>query len=331
MKTLTWTAKETMSLLQAPSPKPEAFWVALRVEGVGICGSELSGYLGHNELRKPPLVMGHEFAGTVEEMGPGVTHLQVGDKVTANPLVSCGTCRHCVRGDRQLCAKRRIIGIDFPGAFAERVLVPANQCYAVNRAVDGALVEPLACAIRAVGQSGVRIGDKALVIGCGIIGLMSIRLLRLSGAKEVAVVDPNRERLQVAELWGADIMAPDLSTLLKDRGRESFDCVVDAVGFAKTRLESLDALVRGGTAVWIGLHEAKTQVDGNQVVRSEIHIRGSFCYRDDEFMRAVDLMNSGTLMPADRHWLDVRPLENGDQAFRELVNGSPFAKIVLTL
>ncbi|SMC07967.1 Threonine dehydrogenase [Sulfobacillus thermosulfidooxidans DSM 9293] len=330
MKTLTWTAKETMSILSAPAPVPEPGWIALRVAGVGICGSELSGYLGHNELRKPPLVMGHEFSGVVEEVGHGVTNVKIGDLVTANPLVTCGRCIHCLRGERQRCESRRIIGIDFPGAYAERVLVPSNQCYAVKDAIDGALVEPLACAVRAVGLARIKVGDTAVVIGAGIIGLMTVRLLGLSGAKRIAVVDPNDERLKISQLWGATEMAPNLGALLTDNHPQSFDCVIDAVGLSTTRRDSLNALIRGGRAVWIGLHEALTHLDGNQIVRDELEVRGSFCYTDDEFIRAVSLINSQKFLPVDRQWLDVRSLEEGPAAFKELVNGSPFSKIILT-
>jgi 2-desacetyl-2-hydroxyethyl bacteriochlorophyllide A dehydrogenase len=330
MKTLTWTAKETMSMISRPDPAKRPGWAVLRVSSVGICGSEIAGYLGLNELRKPPLVMGHEFSGVIEEIEDGLGPNQPGDRVTVNPLVSCGTCRHCRRGNRQRCQQRRIIGIDYPGAYAERVLVPASQCYPVHNALGGALVEPLACAVRAVGRAQVEKEGSALVVGAGIIGLMTARLLRLSGVEEIALVDTNPGRLRLGELWGATTTEPDLDRLLQNGRGGSFDTVVDAVGFSSTRRQSLKALARGGTAVWIGLHESSTEFDGNALVRDEVSIRGSFCYRDDEFVQALDLINQGTILPETHSWLDVRPMEEGDQAFKELVRGSPYAKIVLS-
>ena len=331
MKTLTWTAPEVMTMRDAAEPELESGWVLLRVGGAAICGSEISGYLGHNELRHPPLVMGHEFSGTVARLGPEVTQFSVGDVVTANPLVSCGHCRHCRQGNRQRCSSRRIIGIDFPGAFAEWVAVPALQCYPVRDMVDGALVEPYACGVRAVGLAKVEMGDQAMVMGAGIIGLMVVRLLRAAGASHVIVVDPNPRRLEQAKEWGAtDAMAPDTVDHLGMR--QTMDRVIDAVGFSDTRALGIQLLRRGGCAVWIGLHENRSILDGNAMVRDEIDIRGSFCYTDDEFHRAVDLVNAGHALPRDREWLDIRPLEAGDAAFAEQASPSArFAKIVLTI
>ena len=331
MKTLTWTAPEVMRIQEAAEPVLEPGWVLLRVGGAAICGSEISGYLGHNELRRPPLVMGHEFSGTVMRLGPGVTEVSVGDVVTANPLVSCGHCRHCRQGNRQRCASRRIIGIDFPGAFAEWVAVPGAQCYPVRDVVDGALVEPYACGVRAVGLAEVEIGDDAMVVGAGIIGLMAVRLLRTAGAARVIVVDPNPHRLEQAQEWGAtDTVAPDTADHLGLR--QSVDRVIDAVGFSDTRQFSIQALRRGGCAVWIGLHENSSLLEGNAIVRDEIDIRGSFCYTDEEFRRAVDLVNAGQAFPRNRGWLDIRPLEDGDAAFAEQASSlARFAKIVLTI
>ncbi|PSR20211.1 MAG: galactitol-1-phosphate 5-dehydrogenase [Sulfobacillus acidophilus] len=331
MKTLTWTAPDVMTMQEAPEPELQPGWVLLRVEGAAICGSDIAGYLGHNELRHPPLVMGHEFSGTVARLGPGVEGISVGDLVTANPLVSCGQCRHCRQGNRQRCVSRRIIGIDFPGAFAEWVAVPARQCYTIRDRVDGAMVEPYACALRAVGLAGVEIGDEAMVIGAGIIGLMAVRLLRTAGASRVIVVDPNHHRLEQAQAWGAtEIVPPDAVAPLGIH--QALDRVIDAVGFADTRSLSAQALRRGGCAVWIGLHENESRIAGNAIVRDEVDIRGSFCYTDDEFRRAVDLVNAGQAFPANRDWLDIRPMQTGDVAFAEQASPTArFAKIVLTI
>jgi len=326
MKTLTWTGPRAMTIQDGPIPKVPSGWVLLKVEAVGICGSEISGYLGQNSLRVPPLVMGHEFSGVIESLGDGVDGVKVGERVTANPLVSCGTCRHCRAGERQRCAERKIIGINFPGAMAEWVAVPADQCYPVDNAIHGAMVEPLACALRAVHQAEVAVGDQALVVGAGIIGLMTARLLRLAGATRVIVADPNPRRRGAAAVWGATEAVETAGDL------DRLDLVVDAVGLDQTRRESLAALERGGRAVWIGLHHDPTTVPGNAVVRDEVSIRGSFCYRDEEFSRAVALINSGEGLPADRGWLDVRRLEVGDAAFAEQATATaPFAKILLTL
>ncbi len=319
-----------MTIQEAAKPKLAAGWVLVKVETVGICGSEISGYLGENELRRPPLVMGHEFSGTVAECGPA-TDLAVGSRVTANPLVSCGVCRDCRAGQRQRCLQRRIIGIDYPGGYAEWVAVPAAQCYPVADAVDGAMVEPLACALRAVELSEVETGDDTVVVGAGIIGLMAAGLLAQAGARRVAVVDPNPTRRQAAIEWRASAIFASTNEL-SSGFPERVDRVIDAVGLGATRRQSLEVLRRGGRAVWIGLHENLTEVAGNAVVRDETSVVGSFCYTDHNFSRAVQLVNDGHAFPAHRGWLDLRPLEAGDAAFREQARGpAPYAKILLRL
>lgn len=326
MKTLTWTAPHEMSILDAKRPTLPPGWALLRVQAAGICGSEISGYLGQNELRVPPLVMGHEFTGVIEEVHQGAVGLAQGDLVTANPLVSCGACRHCRAGERQRCPERQIIGINFPGAYAEYVAVPLAQCYAVDDAISGAMIEPLACALRAVNQAGVQFGDQAVVVGAGIIGLMAAKILSLAGASRVIVADPNVSRRDAAEPFGAT------ETVSSIEGLNDIDVVIDAVGLDQTRRAGLQILARGGRSVWIGLHQNDTTLPGNALVRDEVMIHGSFCYRDEEFSRAVALMNSGKALPEDRDWLDVRPLEQGNAAFAEQASPSaPFAKIILTV
>ncbi len=319
-----------MTIKEAAKPTLAAGWVLLQVEAVGICGSEISGYLGENDLRRPPLVMGHEFSGTVAEC-EAATDLAVGTRVTANPLISCGVCRDCRAGQRQRCLQRKIIGIDFPGGYAEWVAVPAAQCYPVDDIEDGAMVEPLACALRAVELTHVETGDDCVVIGAGIIGLMAAGLLARAGARRIAVVDPNPSRRQAASPWGATAVFASTDELAANFP-EGVDRVVDAVGLSATRRQSLDVLRRGGRAVWIGLHQNQTEVAGNAIVRDETSVVGSFCYTDHNFSRAVQLVNDGQAFPSNRGWLDVRPLEAGDAAFREQARGpAPYAKILLRL
>ncbi|MCY0880132.1 MAG: zinc-binding dehydrogenase [Firmicutes bacterium] len=334
MKALVWTAPHKMEWKEVPDvERPVEGWVRGVSVAVGICGSEVSAYLGHNELRRPPLVMGHEFSMRLMEDVPE-RGLNEGDLITVNPLVTCGQCRACRAGQRQLCRQRRIIGIDFPGSFGEQLWVPASQCYKVTDEVYGSLVEPLACAVRAGSQAGVQLGDAVMVIGAGIIGLMSAWVARERGASRVIVTDTNETRLVQAADWGAtdtvNAKSRDVDEWVAETFPEGVDAVIDAVGFESTRQTSLRVVRRGGRVVWIGLHENASQVPGNQVVRDEIEVVGSFCYTDEEFSRAVALVNAGSL-PADGRWLDVREMAQGPDAFREQAEGpAPFAKIVLT-
>jgi L-iditol 2-dehydrogenase len=319
MRALVWHGPRSMSLERLPDPEPAPDEVLVRVEAVGICGSELSGYLGHNALRRPPLVMGHEFAGEIV----GGSGLAAGLAVTVNPLVTCGACDACRDGRDNLCARRALIGAHRPGAFAELVAVPASACVPLADGldfVDGALVEPLACAVRAVRLADVNHASSVRVIGAGTIGLFCAVAARRSGAAEVTISDPNAHRAAVARAWGFETSpAPEPGATV----------VIDAVGMEVTRRAAVDSLGRGGTAVFVGLHEDAAAFAGNDLVREERTVRGCFAYARDDFRTAAAWLADGTL-PERAGWLSERPLEAGPAGFDELVDASPnVVKIVL--
>ncbi|MGB0113924.1 MAG: alcohol dehydrogenase catalytic domain-containing protein, partial [Ilumatobacteraceae bacterium] len=208
MQALVYEAPEVMEMRELSTPTPGANDVMIAVAYSGICGSELSGFLGQSSIRTPPLVFGHEVSGHIAAVGadvPASAGLTVGDEVTANPLVSCGNCDFCHRGRHQLCPKRLLLGASLPGANAEYVVVPAT---AVLKVPDGmplaraAMVEPVAFALRAVEVSGARPSDSALVIGAGAIGLFILQVLAASGVATRYVVERNPARLAAAEAMG---------------------------------------------------------------------------------------------------------------------------------
>ena len=333
MKSLVWTGPRQMEMQEGPRPVPKKGEVLLRVSLAGICGSELSGYLGENSLRKPPLVMGHEFSGSIIECGEGVNDWQEGQLVTVNPLVTCGECRYCKNGLQPLCPARWIVGIHRPGAFAEYVIVPQNACYAIQDEIQGALVEPLACAVRANMQARIELNDTVLVTGAGIIGLMALRVAKELGASRLLCVDTNEARLEKSRIWGATHTLNPRQQSVVDFVQQTFpagvDRVIDAVGLPQTRRDGIAAVRPGGRVVFIGLHENDTTIPGNEIVRSEIEIVGSFCYADQDFHRALALLTSGKVV-ADTSWLDVRPLAAGKSSFDEQIDGPAlFPKILL--
>jgi 2-desacetyl-2-hydroxyethyl bacteriochlorophyllide A dehydrogenase len=303
--------------------------VLLRVAFTGICGSELSAYVGQNELRKPPSVMGHEFSGTVIKAASSEDEYLVGKRVTVNPLVTCGKCRFCRSGERQLCPERKIIGVNFPGSFAEFVAVPASSCYPIKDVLMGSLTEPLATAFHAVRKSQAGPGDRALVIGAGTIGLMAIAVLKLRGVSSITISETNEKRTQWAREWGAD-GAIDPSKIGDGVSREKYDRVIDAVGLKSTRKFAVESAESGGTVMFVGLHEPEAIVPGNMIVRNEISISGSFCYTDDDYRRSADLINSGFLSP-DGRWYEVRGLDRGNESFMEQLRpDAQLSKIILS-
>lgn len=334
MKALVWMAAGKMDIMEVEKPRPGPGWVLLRVRYTGICGSDVSGFLGKNELRKPPLIMGHEFTGVVEDVGPSVPKDVVGNLFTVNPVIGCGHCRYCRMGLKNLCVERKIIGIDYPGAYAEYVLAPYDNLYPVSDPVRGALAEPLATSLRAFRLSGTSLGDSVLVIGAGPVGIFAIKLLSIGGIRDLIVVEINKNRLEWARKFGAARLinkgGDEALKEIRELYPEGVDVVIDAVGSEDTRRLAINAVRRGGRVILVGLHDNEVKIPGNIIVRNEIEIKGSFSYTDEDFRRAVNLLEQGLLEPREG-WVDIRPLERGQESFEELTGTSTkFIKIILT-
>lgn len=332
MKALVWVANAEMKVENVPEPRPPSGWMVLRVSHTGICGSEVAAYMGLNELRKPPLIMGHEFSGTVESTVEGKEWM-AGKTVSVNPLVGCGSCRFCVSGLRNLCAKRKIIGAAFDGSFAELVCVPADSCHVAASPINGALAEPLATAIRAVDRCNLSPSDSAVVFGMGIIGLFILKLLKLRRIGNVVAVDTNAQRLRSADICGAtravNMLSKDADGDLLDYAGDGFDFSFDAVGIGATRSRCTDLLRSGGKSVFVGNHEDISSIRANTVVRREISIEGSYAYSDHQFENAVHLAQTD-FVESDPVWLAVRRLEDGPSTFSALASNSlGQAKIML--
>ena len=229
---------------------------------------------------------------------------------------------------------RKIIGVDYPGSYADYVSVPFTACHVIKSSVLGALVEPLACAVRATNLAQVEVGDSVMVIGAGTIGLMAGRLIKDRGASQCVVVDTNPARLRWASNWGAtsvlDPKKDDVTSFVKSAtSGEGMDSVVDAVGLGATRAQSLGYVRRGGRVVLIGLHENMTTLPGNEIVRFEKQIVGSFSYSDEDFRRAVLLADNG-FIETSSGWLDIRGLDSGHASFEEQASGvAKHSKVLL--
>ncbi len=337
MRAIVWLGPRVMELQELAEPTPGPDEVLLRVEAVGICGSELSGFLGHNSLRVPPLVMGHEFAGEVVARGARVTHLSLGDQVVANPLQSCGACEFCHAGQENLCPRRQLVGAHRPGAFADLVVVAAASCLPTPAGlsqVAGSLAEPLACGVHAARLAGVAPGKSVAILGAGPIGLMCISACKRLGGAVSLVSDIAPARLAIASDWGALATCnarendPVAVARQANAGR-GVDVVIDAVGNAATRRAAIEAVRPGGMVIFLGLHEAETTVQANYIVRSETHIIGSFAYTMEDFKTALAMLAEGEVK-ASADWLEERPLEACAASFAELIDAPPaIAKIVL--
>jgi threonine dehydrogenase-like Zn-dependent dehydrogenase len=335
MRALVYEAPEVMNLRELDLPVPGPDEALLRVSYSGICGSELSGFLGQNSLRTPPLVFGHELAGVVEKLGPGSRGaVEAGARVTVNPLVACGRCAYCVNARQHLCRERRLLGASLPGSNAEYVVVPVRAIEPVPNGVslrDASMAEPAACAVHAVTLSGIRPSDSALVVGAGPIGLFLIQVLRAHGVREVLATDRNPQRRRMAAEAGAVLVGDaderflaDVSQLTDGAGVQ---VAFDAAGTETTRRNCLAATSPGGTVMLIGLHVDETKLPVNALIRNEVAVQGVFAYTTAAFRTALAWIAEGRL--GLRDGVVEAALEDGPAWYRRLIDGDPTAKILL--
>lgn len=339
MRALVWEGPRRAVVREQAMPTPEAGEVLVRVACAGICGSELSAYLGHNALRVPPLVMGHEFSGQVVAFGDGARErnpaLDKGTRVTVNPLLSCGQCIYCRRGDNHLCPSRRLIGAHRAGGYAEYVLVPADLALPLPEGMSletGALTEPVAVGVRIGELAGDLDGAVTLVAGAGPIGLLALQALRQRGAARVFVSDLVPERLAMAESLGGEPLDPR-SVDVAHTVREATDglgapVTVDAVGVAATRALVIAATRNSGVVILSGLHEETGSIPAADVIRREIVLHGSFAYSPANFRDALDRLARGE-MRLDP-WIAHADLAEGGAWFDRLIDApGGVAKVLL--
>ena len=330
MRGIVWHGPERMSVEEVPEPKVEPGKVVVRPTATGICGSEIEGYLGRMGNRTPPLVMGHEFAGTVTEVGDGVDESLVGRTVAVNPLSFDGTCRLCGIGLTNLCPNRRLVGIHSSGGFAEYTLAPATNVYPLPDGVEartGALAEPLANGVHAarLGTAGGHPVERAVVVGAGTIGLMCLQAAVLDGIPEVHTVEPHEARREQALALGAGAVhaSGEEAGEALDGPTDGLgvDLVIDAVGAEVTRRAAVELLRPGGRAVFIGLHDDGTGLGYHDVVRGQLDLQGSYAYTAEDFEQAFSWLVEGKAGIGELP--PVLPLEDGPGAFADLVKGPP--------
>jgi 2-desacetyl-2-hydroxyethyl bacteriochlorophyllide A dehydrogenase len=337
MKVLVYQGPRRMILEEQAEPKPAPGEALIKVAAVGICGSELEGFLGLSSLRKPPLVMGHEFSGEIVELNSvGNPAVRVGQRVTVNPIIPCGICPTCQAELFQVCPQRSLVGAQRPGAFAGYVAVPVSALLPLPDTLDpqlAAVAEPFATALHGVGLAGVTGEHGVVVWGTGIIGLLTICGAKLAGASRIIAIDTNPARLESARLFGATITIDASRSDAVTETHQSLEglgrvAAFDAAGRKATRQGAAAVAGPGGRVILLGLHERETSFDVNALIRAEIALQGSYAYSMADMRKAVELLAAGAL-PAGE-WLDVRELEQGPASFLELVDRPGItAKVVL--
>jgi threonine dehydrogenase-like Zn-dependent dehydrogenase len=339
MQALVYEGPRVMNMREVPEPSPAADEALIQVAFSGICGSELSGYLGQNSLRRPPLVMGHEFAGTIVALGEQAAlfnpDLQIGQRVTVNPLSHCGRCRLCLTGRHQLCPKRQLLGAHRPGSYAAQVAAPARSVHPLPDGVSmehSTLNEPLACALRAAQLAGASALDRAVVIDLGPIGLLTMQVLRAFGVDVICATDTDEDRRAMADHFGVAALDPRSDDVLKyvqsSTDGLGADVVVDAVGTDATRRQTVDLVASAGRVVLVGLHEEESPMPINMIIRREVNLLGSFSYTPNIFAEALRWIADERIVIDP--WLIKAPLAEGRECFERLLGRpGPVAKILL--
>jgi len=283
-------------------PLPGAGEVRLRVHDVGVCGSDLKMWAGTHAFLRPPLLLGHEIYGTVEELGSGTNGIKVGTPVAVFPAVGCGSCFHCTRGQQQLCADMRFFGGQLPGGLAEHVLIPEANLIPVPETVpehQRVLIEPLGVGVHAVARAQVKPEETAVVIGGGAIGLFTALAARAAGLEGVLVGELSPERRGRAEALGFDVFDPHVTPLTEAVAQrirpEGADVVFECVGSEETIGAALAATRKGGRAVVVGNAPAALQLDGLALQRGDRSLVGILMYEFGDMETAIELLADGLL------------------------------------
>ena len=341
MKALIYTKPYCFEYSDFPDPAVGDDEVLISVKACGICGSDVHGFTGKTGRRIPPLIMGHEAAGVVEETGENVKGFEKGDRVCFDSTVYCNKCQPCRKGLYNRCEKRQVLGVSTPefkrhGAFAEYVAVPwwiVSKIPDDMSFIQSALLEPASIGTHAANRAPISTDDTVVVIGAGTIGLFILQASRLRGAAKVIVADINEFRLEVAGKLGADKAVNPLKsdlreTILKETKNRGADVTFEAVGYAQTFRDGVSLTKTGGHLVAVGNLEKTAEFNLQELVARELTFTGSYA-SSGEFRDCIDLVASGKIN-VEPLISDVLPLKDGQGAFDRLLKAEEnLLKIVL--
>ena len=341
MKALVLQNYHDLSYEEVPEPTIGPEDVLIAVKACGICGSDVHGMDGSTGRRRPPIIMGHEAAGQIARVGERVHGWAVGDRVTFDSTIYCGTCEFCRRGEVNLCHHRRVLGVsceDYrqPGAFADFVAVPQHILYRLPDSLSyehAALIEPFTIALHAVRRKPVNLNDAAVIIGCGTIGLALLQMAKLAGFGRIFVVDTAADRLAQASKLGAhetinSAKVDALAEILRLTGGAGADQIFEAVGVPATVDLAVRGARKGGAVTLVGNVAAKVELPLQVVVTRELSLFGS-CASAGEYPACLDLMARGAITPGPL-LSAVAPLREGASWFRRLHAREPgLLKVIL--
>lgn len=310
MRALVYTAPGRVEIEERPRPEPQPGEEEIGVEFAGVCGSDISGFLGHSALRKPGLVLGHELVGRTRN----------GRRVVANPLVSCGHCNPCISGAQNLCESWTLLGLgNTPGTFAELIALPSAQVYEVPdslTAEQAILAEPLANIVHLFRLVSPPPFFRLAIVGAGTMGALALLTALQIGARDVLAADVNDQRLETMRTLGASVIVnarlPEtLGAALGNVGR-GYDVVIDASGSAAARQMAFDLCRSGGQVALLGMGTQRSEVNFVTSIRKEHRVVMSFAYTPVDFKRSLDLLIAREIDLT--RWTVTMPLERGQEA-----------------
>ena len=335
MKAALLVSPRQFKIDEVPDPQAGPGEVRVRVHATGICGTDLHFYLGHRVPAAYPHIAGHELVGVIDQVGPGVTRLQAGQRVTIEPNYPCGTCRFCRQGRGIICPNKRIVGISEPGCFAELIVVPEDFAWAIPEGMsdnDAATIEPAAVGTRALKTGRARPGETVAVIGLGPIGLLTAHLAAKLGY-HVLAIDTVPAKLELARRLG--VQAASLSTgdnlaarLLKEWEAAQVMTVFECAGAPSTATLAFEAAPRGADVVLVGLSDRPAALTPIKAVRMGNDVKGTMIYdHPEDFARTIALAQSGVISPG-QVVSAAFPLTQIEEAFQLALSG-PAAKVLL--
>jgi threonine dehydrogenase-like Zn-dependent dehydrogenase len=289
--------------------------VLVQVGACGVCGTDVH-ILEGTSRSTPPVVLGHEYAGTVTEAGKEVTAFHPGDRVAVDPNIACGSCYYCRRGEVHLCAHLRALGVDIDGGMAEYSIVPARQAFLLPQDMPmekSAFIEPVSCCIHGIDRARITAGDTVLILGGGTIGLLMLQLVRNAGAARTVISEPLEHKRAIARRLGADIILnpaeTDLVSTIRDITGVGADVVIECAGRSETMRVSLALARRGGVVEFFGVCPIgeTIPVEPNQIYFKELTIVGSYV-NPHTFARSVDILRMGKIN-IDAFQIDRFPLD----------------------
>ena len=292
-----------IEMRDVPAPEPGPGEVLLRIRRIGICGSDIHVWRGKHPFTAYPVVQGHEYSGTVEAVGPGVSGVGLGTKATARPQVVCGECASCRRGEYNVCNALKVQGFQAPGCAQDLFVVPRDRLVPLPDELSfetGAMVEPVAVAARATSRAGDLRGLDVVVLGAGTIGNLVAQAARSRGAGTVLITDSNQFRLDKAKECGIDHTCNIGKERLEEAskrvlGGRGFDVAFEAAGSEAALDDALRNVRKSGRVVAVGVFEQKPRVDVSILGDRELTLTGTLMYKHEDYQQAVEWIASGRI------------------------------------